>query len=130
MGFSTPAGKDLATNVWCVLDAAGLDGLDEESEPDSSRDRSGYRLAGHGDKVEVFYEAADELFAPSHEDVAGRPDRPEHQRLLFRRRIETVMLGAIAEILMAAGFGFTFHPACDQRAALLLVCSRSTPGIY
>ncbi|WP_285703132.1 hypothetical protein [Microtetraspora sp. NBRC 16547] len=27
-GFSTPAGKDLATNVWCVLDAAGLGGLD------------------------------------------------------------------------------------------------------
>ncbi|GAA3844188.1 hypothetical protein GCM10022226_79110 [Sphaerisporangium flaviroseum] len=86
-----------------MLDAAGLDGLDEEGEPDSSRDCSGYRLAGHGDKVEVRYEAADELLAPSYEDAAGQPDRPEHQRLPFRRRIETVMLSAIAEILMAAG---------------------------
>ncbi|WP_343950937.1 hypothetical protein [Nonomuraea longicatena] len=25
--FSTPAGKDLATSVWCVLHTAGLDGL-------------------------------------------------------------------------------------------------------
>lgn len=36
------------------------------------------------------------------------------------------MLGAIAEIFMAAGFGFTFHPASGRIAARLLVCSRST----
>ncbi|MFB9206723.1 hypothetical protein ACFFV7_36400 [Nonomuraea spiralis] len=112
-----------------MLHTAGLDGLDEEGEPESSQDRSGYRLTGHGDKVEVRYRAADELFASSYDEGADRPDHREYQLLLFRRRIETVMLGAIAEILMAAGFGFTFHPACDQSAAILRVNSRSSRGI-
>ncbi|MFI7535081.1 hypothetical protein [Streptosporangium sp. NPDC049376] len=129
MGFSTPAGKDLATNVWCVLDSVGLDGLDEENEPESGRDRSGYRLIGHGDKVEVRYEAADELFVPSYDDGVDQPGHRGHQLLLFRRRVETIMLGAITEVLMAAGFGFTFRPACDQSAAMLLVSSHASQEI-
>ncbi|MFB9966841.1 hypothetical protein ACFFOP_30165 [Sinosporangium siamense] len=129
MGFCTPAGKDLATNVWCVLDAAGLDGVDEDGEPQSSRERSGYRLVGHGDKVEVRYEAADELFLLSRPDGADHPSHPEHPRVLFGRRIETAMLSAITDILMAAGFGFTFCPAAEGQAAMVLVHSRSAPGI-
>lgn len=31
---------------------------------------------------------------------------------------------------MAAGFSFIFHLASDQRAAMLLICSRSTRGTY
>ncbi|MEU7835646.1 hypothetical protein [Nonomuraea sp. NPDC049129] len=58
MGFSTPTGKALATSVWCVLDAAGFKGQDEEGEPRGSEDSSGYRLVEHCDKVEVAYEAA------------------------------------------------------------------------
>ncbi|MEO3805259.1 hypothetical protein [Nonomuraea sp. B1E8] len=40
------------------------------------------------------------------------------------------MLGAITEILIAAGFGFTFQPETEVRPAMLLVHSRSAPGNY
>ena len=40
-----------------------------------------------------------------------------HPHLLFHRQIETIMLGAITQVLIAAGFGFTLRPATSQRAA-------------
>jgi hypothetical protein len=89
MGLSTPAGKDLATNVWCL--GCGRTGwCGRGGEPESSRDRSGWRLAGHGDKAEVGYEAADELFAPSYEDGADHPDHRSAAMLLvcFRQAPE------------------------------------------
>lgn len=112
-----------------MLDAAGFKGLDKEDTPEGGPD-SGYRMLGHGEKVEVFFEAADEIFADTWDTGVQDPAHREHQCLLFRRRIETVMLGAIAQTLIAAGFGFTQQPAVGQRPAVLLVHSRSAPGIY
>ncbi|MEV4170207.1 hypothetical protein [Nonomuraea sp. NPDC049709] len=110
-----------------MLDAAGLDGLYEEGEPESSRDRSGYQLTGHGDKVEVSYEGRRTVRWRTRTTPTS-PTTWATGYLLFRRRIETVMLGTLAEILMAAGFGYTCQPAAGERAAMLLVHSRSAPG--
>lgn len=129
MGFSTPAGKDLATSVWCILDAAGFNGLDEEDTPRGGSE-SGYRMLGHGDKVEVFYEAADEVFADTWTADAQDPGHRAHHRWLFRRQLETVMLGAITQTLLADGFGFTHQPSTAQRPAVLLVHSRPARGIF
>ncbi|GLW63676.1 hypothetical protein Arub01_19200 [Actinomadura rubrobrunea] len=97
MSVYTPAGRELATSVLAALDAAGFKGLDVAQDPrwpDSVGD-GGFRLRGRGDKVEVFY-AAD----------AEWPDDA-----YLRHRIAAMMLGAIAEVLIAWGFPFTVHPA-------------------
>ena len=50
----------------------------------------------------------------------GRRPRTQdlrHPHLLFHRQIETIMLGAITQVLIAADFGFTLQPATSQRAA-------------
>jgi hypothetical protein len=77
----------------------------------------GFRLSGHGDEVEVFY-SLDAEYAPGH------PNAPHE-------RIAAVMLGAIADVLLATGFGFT-APSDDnitdtnRRGPVLLVHSRTT----
>lgn len=126
MGFLTPAGKELATHVWAVLDSAGFKGLDE-GESSTPISDGGYRMVGHGDKVEVSYAADAELFQFSWEEGAHEPGHHGHRYLLMRRQFETVMLGAIAQILIADGVGFTLQPATDQRSTILLVHSMSAP---
>ncbi|MEU4829010.1 hypothetical protein AB0H37_44855 [Actinomadura sp. NPDC023710] len=97
MGVYTPAGKDLSAAVWATLDAAGLKGLDvaEAAQWPDTFD-GGFRLSGRGDQVEVFH-SLDAEYARAHPDA--RHDR-----------ITAVMFSTIADILLAAGFGFTAQP--------------------
>lgn len=102
MGFYTPAGEELSTAVWAALDVAGLKGLHTEKEPrkpDSFGD-GGFRLRGHGDKVEVFY-ALDEFLDD---------DEPQ------RHPIAAMMIGTIAAVLTSNGFAFTVQPATGDDA--------------
>ncbi|MEU8308945.1 hypothetical protein AB0C84_35825 [Actinomadura sp. NPDC048955] len=75
---------------------AGLKGLDTEKTPRKPDNfgNGGFRLRGHGDKVEVFY-ALDEFLD---EDPQRHP-------------IAAMMIGAIAAVLTANGFAFTVQPA-------------------
>jgi hypothetical protein len=95
----------------------GLDVVEAAQWPDTFD--GGFRLSGHGDEVEVFY-SLDAEYAPGH------PNAPHE-------RIAAVMLGAIADVLLAAGFGFT-APSDDnitdtnRRGPVLLVHNDSTEG--
>ncbi|MBO2461514.1 hypothetical protein [Actinomadura violacea] len=101
MGFYTPAGQELSTAVWAALDVAGLKGLETGKEPRHPEGfgDGGFRLRGHGDKVEVFY-AVDEFL----DEEPGR------------HPIAAVMIGAIAAVLTANGFAFTVQPTTEDDA--------------
>lgn len=120
MGLYTPAGKDLSAAVWATLDAAGIKGLDvaEAAQWPDTFD-GGFRLSGQGDKVEVFY-SVDAEYARAHPDA-------QHDR------IAAVMLSAIADVLLAAGFGFSAQrdahitgDGTNRYGPVLLVRSRTT----
>ncbi|MBO2458161.1 hypothetical protein [Actinomadura violacea] len=98
MGFYTPAGWELSDAVEAALSAAGVKGADLAKAPceAASLAGGGFRLRGRGDKVEVFHSLDVQYLR-----TWPGPDGAAHHR------IASVMLSAIADVLIAAGFGFT-----------------------